>query len=80
MSHEGEEFMVCHRGAVEFRTVDRVEILEAGDSIYFESDLSHSLRCVSEKPAKAISAVWSRPDPWRTQPLKISRLRDRVQV
>lgn len=61
MSHEGEEFMYVIEGAVEFRTVDRVEILEAGDSIYFESDLSHSLRCVSEKPAKAISAVWSRP-------------------
>jgi len=61
MSHDGEEFMYIMEGTVEFRTVDRVEILGAGDSIYFESDLSHSFRCISDKPAKALAAVWSRP-------------------
>jgi len=60
MSHEGEEFLYVTEGSVEFRTVDRVETLEAGDSIYFESDISHSFRCVSETPAKALAVIWSK--------------------
>lgn len=60
MSHEGEEFLYLLKGEVEFRTVDRVEILQAGDSIYFESDVSHSFRCVSGTPAKALAVIWSK--------------------
>ena len=60
MSHEGEEFLYLLEGEVEFRTVDRVEILQAGDSIYFESDVSHSFRCVSGTPAKALAVIWSK--------------------
>lgn len=59
-SHEGEEFLYLMEGNVEFRTVDRVEVLEPGDSIYFESDLSHSFRCISPKPAKALAVIWSK--------------------
>jgi len=57
ISHEGEEFLYVMEGSVEFRTVDRVELLEPGDSIYFESDLSHSFRCVGDKPATALAVV-----------------------
>jgi transcriptional regulator with XRE-family HTH domain len=60
MSHEGEEFLYVTEGAVEFQTVDRVEVLEPGDSIYFESDISHSFRCVSEEPAKALAVIWNK--------------------
>jgi transcriptional regulator with XRE-family HTH domain len=60
VSHDGEEFLHILEGRLEFRTADRVEVLEAGDSIYFESDLSHSLRCVGETSAKAVAVVWSR--------------------
>jgi transcriptional regulator with XRE-family HTH domain len=59
VSHEGEEFLHLLEGTLEFRTVDRVEVLEAGDSIYFESDLSHSFRCVGDESAKAVVVVWS---------------------
>ncbi|MBA4392631.1 MAG: Cro/Cl family transcriptional regulator [Desulfobacca sp.] len=61
VSHEGEEFLHLLEGQLEFRTVDRVEVLDPGDSIYFESDISHSFRCLSETPAKAIVVVWSKP-------------------
>jgi quercetin dioxygenase-like cupin family protein len=57
MNHEGEEFLHVLEGRLEFRSVDRVEILETGDSIYFESELSHSFRCIGEKPARAIVVV-----------------------
>ena len=60
MSHEGEEFLYLIEGRVEFRTIDRVEILNAGDSIYFESDISHSFRCVDDTPSKALAVIWSK--------------------
>jgi quercetin dioxygenase-like cupin family protein len=61
MSHEGEEFVYLMEGRLEFRSIDRVEILEPGDSIYFESDLSHSFRSLVDSPARAIVVVWSKP-------------------
>jgi len=60
MSHEGEEFLYVMEGKVEFRTIDRIEVLEPGDSIYFESDMSHSFRCVSDQPARALAVMWSK--------------------
>jgi transcriptional regulator with XRE-family HTH domain len=60
VSHKGEEFLHLLEGQLEFRTVDHVEVLNPGDSIYFESDISHSLRCLGENSAKAIVVVWSK--------------------
>jgi transcriptional regulator with XRE-family HTH domain len=59
MNHEGEEFLHVLEGTLEFRSIDRVEVLEPGDSIYFESELSHSFRCIGAKPARAIVVVWN---------------------
>ena len=59
MNHEGEEFLHVLEGTLEFRSTDRLEVLEPGDSIYFESELSHSFRCLGEKPARAIVVVWN---------------------
>ena len=60
VSHQGEEFLHLLEGQLEFRSIDHVEVLNSGDSIYFESDLSHSFRCLGEKSAKAIVVVWSK--------------------
>jgi transcriptional regulator with XRE-family HTH domain len=59
-SHEGEEFHYVLEGKLEFRTDDRVEVLEPGDAIYFESDQNHSFRSLIKKPSKAIVVVWSK--------------------
>ena len=59
-SHEGEEFLHILEGTVEFRSTDRVEVLSPGDSIYFESDVSHSFRRISEGPARAIAVIWNK--------------------
>ena len=61
MSHEGEEFHFVLEGRVEFRTDDRVEVLNPGDALYFESEINHSFRSLDGKPAKVIACVWSRP-------------------
>lgn len=58
MSHPGEEFLYLIDGTLEFRSADQVEILHPGDSIYFESDISHSLRCIGTEPAKALAVLW----------------------
>ncbi|MEJ5299727.1 MAG: XRE family transcriptional regulator [Thermodesulforhabdaceae bacterium] len=60
-SHEGEEFLYILEGRVEFRSIDMVEILEAGDSIYLDSSISHAFRCIGDKPAKAVAVIWSKP-------------------
>jgi len=57
-SHEGEEFVYLSSGSVEFRTHDQVLQLEAGDALYFESDISHSFRCLSDEPAQALIVVY----------------------
>ena len=58
VSHEGEEFLYLLEGSLEFRSIEKVEVLEPGDAIYFESDISHSFRCLSEEPAKAVVVLW----------------------
>lgn len=60
VNHEGEEFLYLLDGTLEFRTDDRMEILEPGDSIYFESDVNHSFRALGGNPAKAVVVVWAR--------------------
>ena len=59
-SHEGEEFLYILEGTLEFRSTDRVEVLNPGDSIYFQSDVSHSFRRLSEGPARAIAVIWNK--------------------
>ena len=58
VEHQGEEFVFLLDGELEFRSLDRVEVLQPGDSIYFESDTSHSFRCLSDDPARAIIVLW----------------------
>ncbi len=60
VNHEGEEFLYVLEGTLEFRTDDRMEVLNPGDSIYFESDINHSFRSLTDKPAKAIVVVWAK--------------------
>ncbi len=63
--HEGEEFLYLLEGTLEFRSPDQVEILNPGDSIYFESDVDHSFRCLGDTPAKALAVLWQAGNPDR---------------
>jgi len=60
VNHEGEEFLYVLEETLEFRTDDQMEVLNPGDSIYFESDINHSFRSLSDKSAKAIVVVWAK--------------------
>jgi len=59
-SHEGEEFLFLLDGKLEFRTNERVEILSAGDALYFDSALNHSFRSLTDAPARAVVVVWNK--------------------
>jgi mannose-6-phosphate isomerase-like protein (cupin superfamily) len=55
-SHEGEEFIVVQKGAVEVIYGSDTHTLEAGDSIYYNSIVPHYVSCKGGQPA-AIYAV-----------------------
>ena len=52
--HTGVEFLSVLRGKLELHIGTEDQILESGDSIYFDSSLPHSYRRVSQKPCSAI--------------------------
>ncbi|MHB8501080.1 MAG: helix-turn-helix domain-containing protein [Candidatus Acidiferrales bacterium] len=52
--HPGVEFLSVLRGRLELHIGTEDHILESGDSIYFDSSLSHSYRRASQKPCSAI--------------------------
>ncbi len=59
-SHEGEEFLYLLEGKLEFRSDERVEVLDPGDTVYFESERNHSFRSLAGKPSKALVVVWAK--------------------
>jgi transcriptional regulator with XRE-family HTH domain len=52
--HSGVEFLSVLRGKLELHIGTEEHILDAGDSIYFDSSLPHSYRRISQKPCSAI--------------------------
>lgn len=61
--HDHEEFMFVLNGSVEtsLKTNEGVvtELLEAGDSIYFRSNLPHCHRSATRQPAEALNVFYS---------------------
>ena len=54
-SHDGEEFNYILKGKVEFIVDNDIFILNEGDSIYFESKMSHSVRNLNSEKSILIS-------------------------
>ncbi len=52
--HEGSEFMYVVKGTVTIRFQEVDNVLEAGDSVYFDSSETHSYRATGSEPAKAV--------------------------
>lgn len=57
VSHEGEEFGLVMEGKLEVVLEDETYLLEAGDSIYFKSDIPHKLEAVGDTPCKCIWVI-----------------------
>ena len=59
--HHGEEFLFVVGGTVEFRGKDKVVTLDVGDSLYFDSNISHALRGIGGS-ARVLAIIYS-PEP-----------------
>ena len=52
--HPGEEFLLVLKGAIEVQVGERQFRLDAGDSLYFDSELPHRMRTVGRTQAEAL--------------------------
>ncbi|MCH1996990.1 cupin domain-containing protein, partial [Achromobacter xylosoxidans] len=52
--HPGEEFLLVLKGAIEVQVGEREFRLDAGDSLYFDSELPHRMRTVSRGAAEVL--------------------------
>lgn len=56
-SHKGQEFIYMLEGRLELHLDDKVEVLAAGDSVYFSSRIPHALRGLDGKDAVFIDVL-----------------------
>jgi transcriptional regulator with XRE-family HTH domain len=56
-SHEGEEVGYIVRGTLEYTVGDNCYLLNAGDTIYFESTTPHHWRVIGDEEVEAIWAI-----------------------
>jgi len=57
--HEGAEFIYVLTGSLGLRVEEEEVVLEAGDSVYFDSRRSHAYRKVGEVPCSALVVTTS---------------------
>ncbi|GHT55880.1 transcriptional regulator [Bacteroidia bacterium] len=58
-SHEGEEFIFCLEGAIEVTYGADSPVLEAGDSIYYDSIVAHHVHAADSRGAKILAVVYT---------------------
>jgi mannose-6-phosphate isomerase-like protein (cupin superfamily) len=58
-SHEGEEFLYVLEGELELEYGTETHRLTPGDSIYYDSIVSHRLRTAGAAPARVLSVVYA---------------------
>ncbi len=58
--HTGEEFFYILEGRVELKHGTETYILEAGDSVYWDSNEPHSLKALGDEIARGIAVLYTR--------------------
>ena len=58
-SHEGEEFIFVMEGAVEISYGKKTHVIEAGDSIYYDSIVPHHVHGYQGQAAKILAVVYT---------------------
>lgn len=58
-SHEGEEFIYVMEGEIEINYGKEVYHLSKGDSIYYDSIVSHNVHGGSSQPARILAIVYT---------------------
>lgn len=60
--HVGEEILFVLEGQVEVSLSGHTDILNPGDSIYYDSDLPHVVSCHGDKPATLFAVIYARKE------------------
>jgi len=55
--HVGEEFLFVMEGQVEIILDDHRDVLKPGDSVYYDSDVPHIVRCIGDTPATILAVI-----------------------
>jgi quercetin dioxygenase-like cupin family protein len=58
--HDGEEFIYLLEGKLEFHYGLETMILNAGDSIYYDSSEAHGYTSLGSQKAKAVAVLFSK--------------------
>jgi len=58
-SHEGEEFIYVLSGSVEINYGKDIYVLNAGDSIYYDSIVNHNVHAYKKETAKILAVVYA---------------------
>jgi quercetin dioxygenase-like cupin family protein len=56
--HEGEEFVYVLKGSIEITVGEHVNLLDAGDSLHFNSGIRHRMRNLGDTTAKMLVVVY----------------------
>jgi transcriptional regulator with XRE-family HTH domain len=56
-SHAGEEFIYVLEGSIDVTLWQHTDVLEAGDSIYYDSTIPHRVRCHGDDPARILAVI-----------------------
>jgi transcriptional regulator with XRE-family HTH domain len=60
--HDGEEILFVLEGQVDVRLADHKDILNPGDSIYFDSNLPHIVSCHGNAPATILAVIYAKKE------------------
>lgn len=58
--HAGEEFFHILEGRIQLNHGDKTYILEAGDSVYWDSNEPHSLKALGDEIARGIAVLYTK--------------------
>ncbi|HTV06792.1 MAG TPA: XRE family transcriptional regulator [Acidobacteriaceae bacterium] len=59
--HPGYEFLYVLEGSLEIKHGDKANIIEAGDSVYFDASTPHAYRCAGKESAVALIVTMHQP-------------------
>ncbi len=60
--HIGEEILFVLEGQVEVKLLDKIEILNPGDSIYYDSTMPHVVCCHGKEPATMLAVIYAKDE------------------
>jgi quercetin dioxygenase-like cupin family protein len=58
-THDGQEFIFVLEGEMKAQVGEQVEILRAGDAVYYDSSCPHLVKCAGEKPTKILAVLYT---------------------